>query len=231
MKPSANLAIDRYGYAERVVSDYCYSNSSCTLFDIGAGDARFSELALPSLRWFGFDREAWGDVRCWDLSTSCPLGENIADVVFLLDVIEHLPNPGLELENIALAMKPGATLVITTVNPKWSASRLNFLFKGVLSGFSPHDLSENYHVLPIWPHVLDRFLRERGFQVESYVTLDGKTGLFKALGSTRGPVRWTLNALQMVIESADASACGMSYGFIARLHREISTKPSCPSKS
>jgi 2-polyprenyl-3-methyl-5-hydroxy-6-metoxy-1,4-benzoquinol methylase len=41
------------------------------------------------------------------------------DVVMLGDVIEHVDNQGLLLDNIRRHLKPGGTLILTTPNAKW----------------------------------------------------------------------------------------------------------------
>jgi SAM-dependent methyltransferase len=231
MQLDGNFAGDRYHFAEGKVRALAVSGRRHLIFDIGAGDGSLRSLAGVDFEWSGFDREEWGDVIGWDLAKPCPLVDRLADVVLLLDVIEHLPNPGLALHNISAAMQDGGVLIVTTPNPRWSGSRINTLVRGEVSSFSEHDLDENYHVLPIWPHVLDRFLGEAGLMTESYFTLGGPTRLFEAKGRLSGPLRWMLNAVQMVIESADATAQGDSYAMVAVKRSGVAKDYAYPSIS
>jgi hypothetical protein len=137
--------------------------------------------------------------------------------VLCLDVIEHLANPGLALDHVAATMAPGATLLVTTPNPRWSRSRLWALHSGYPACFTQRDLDLNGHVFPVWPHVLERMLVEREFAIAEYVTLDGATTWPGAPYSLRYPVRCAVAATMMVLESRDATARGMSYGVVANL--------------
>jgi hypothetical protein len=128
-------------------------------------------------------------------------------------------------------MKLAGLLVVTTPDPRWSVARIHLLLRGFLSGFSEHDLNENYHVLPIWLHVLERFLGEAGFRIRSYVTLDGRTSLFEAKGRLRGAARFMLNAIQILIETRDPSARGMSYGVLAEKTSSPNMEYRYPSAS
>lgn len=229
MKLAANLATDRYQFAIDQVGQLPAVGEKRVLFDIGAGDARLRQCATLNWEWKGFDRQGWGDVEGWDLIDPCPLSDVRADAVLLLDVIEHLPNPGLALRNIANAMKEGGSLILTTPNPRWSGSRLSMFARGTLGGFSERDLEENYHVFPVWPHVLERFLGEAGFTVKLYVTLDGYATMFDTKGKRRRPVRYLANAIQVVIEAMDHSACGMSYAVVANKSLESASKYFYPA--
>jgi SAM-dependent methyltransferase len=226
-----NLVVDRYRWAQDTVKSLAVAGKRKLIFDIGAGDGGLRSLEGEGFEWVGFDRQAWGDVVRWDLAEVCPFADRRADVVLLLDVIEHLPNPGLALRHIADAMNEGGALIITTPNPKWSGSRINMLVRGYLSGFSIQDLDINYHVLPILPHVLDRFLGEVGLVPESYVTLGGSTRLFEAKGNLKGPARIAMNVVQKVIEARDRSAHGDSYGIVAVKRSDLASEKCHPPVS
>ena len=132
-------------------------------------------------------------------------------------MIEHLASPGIALDHIVEMMAPGATLLVTTPNPRWSRSRLWALQSGYLACFTQADLDLNRHIFPVWPHILERMLIERGFEIAEYVTLDGATIWPGAPYSLRYPVRCAVAAMMMVLERRDPTACGMSYGVVANL--------------
>lgn len=206
MMPSANLSSDRYTFAAETLAALGPSLPSKTIFDIGPGDGRMRKIESLGFSWRGFDRSAWRDVTQWDIGTKpCPIDEK-AGAAFLLDVIEHCVNPGYALTAISDALLPGARLILTVPNPRWSASRLHTLIFGCPSGFTKLDLDENHHVFTPWPHILAKFLEDAGFAIDEYVTLDGKSR----------PFRHRLSLARMLIETLDKSSCGMSYAFVCR---------------
>ena len=218
MRPVANLAASRYEFAKQALKRLSPSLPSKLVFDIGAGDGRMQEpIESMSLSWRGFDLAPKSpEVIAWDLSAPCPLSGSRAGAVILLDVIEHLVNPGFGLHHVADVLLPGGWLIITTPNPRWSRSRLHALFHGVPVCFTQSDLDLNGHVFTPWPHVLTRMLIDSGFQVDEYATLDGYTRWPGQPVSWRYPVRCAHALANMLIERLDSSACGMSYGLLAR---------------
>lgn len=215
-RPSANLTISRYAWALEKLRTLSPSLPSRLVFDVGPGDGRMRTIESDGFRWRGFDIHPWQDVIKWDLSDPCPVGDERAAAVFLLEVIEHCINPGLALKNIGDVMEENGRLILTTPNPCWSGGRIHMLIRGLLSGFTPQDLEENHHVLPIWPHVLERMLQYAGFVIEEYVTLEGKTTLFSSPGKMFLPARYLLNAGLMLTEHLDPTAYGLTYGVVAR---------------
>lgn len=218
MKLSGNLELSRYAYAEDVAKRRLGAAHAKTIFDIGAGDGIMKRpLETAGFKWLGFDIAARDGISRWDLDDPCPVQDTAPDFVLCLDVIEHLSNPGIALDHIAATMTPGATLLVTTPNPRWSRSRLWALQSGYPACFTQADLDLNRHVFPVWPHILERMLTDRGFTIAEYVTLDGVTTWPGAPYSLGYPVRCAVAAMMMVLESRDPTACGMSYGVVANL--------------
>jgi len=216
-QPSQNLSVDRYDYAADFVETFAASNPGAVVFDIGAGKCPLKEpVETAGLTWLGFDLHPSTDqVRAWDLSEPCPETERKADLVLMLDVIEHLLNPGIGLQNVSNVLKPGGTLVLTMPNPRWSRSRTHHLLTGNLATFTQHDLDWNHHVFPPFPHVLKKLLKDADLEVRDYITLDGKT---------QWPdLRLSLSYLPLCVEAAgrkfiesrDKSACGMTYSLVS----------------
>ena len=108
---------------------------------------------------------------------------------------------------------------MTMPNPRWSRSRIHALIYGNPACFTQSDLDINGHVFTPWPHILMRMLSDTGFDVQDYVTLDGKTGWPGRPISLRYPLRVFHALCNMLIERLDATACGMSYGLVARLRK------------
>jgi|SRR5580700_533210 hypothetical protein len=218
MKLSGNLNLSRYAYAEDVAGRRLGAANAKTIFDVGAGDGIMRRpLEAAGFKWFGFDIAPGDGIGRWDLENPCPVQDVAPDLVLWLDVIEHLANPGIALDHITATMAPGATLVVTTPNPRWSRSRLWALYSGYPACFTQADLDQNRHVFPVWPHILERMLTDRGFTIAEYVTLDGVTTWPTASYSPRYPVRCAVAAMMMALERRDLTACGMSYGVVANL--------------
>ncbi len=220
-RPTANLLASRYEWALQSVQRLCLSRQSKVIFDVGAGDGRMKvPIEAVGCSWYGFDLVPSSSIiSTWNLVDPCPVKVTRPDIVLLLDVIEHLVNPGLALVNIADILQPGGILILTVPNPRWSRSRIHALLHGNPACFTQSDLDLNGHVFTPWPHILMRMLCDTGFEVEDYVTLDGKTDWPGRPISVRYPLR-LLHALgNMLIEQLDASACGMSYGLVARVRK------------
>lgn len=89
--------------------------ASLTGIDLpGAKDtaARLFALQKASLGHAGDQRIVYGNME------SCELKE-IFDIVVAGDVIEHVNNPGLFLDNIRRHLRSDGKLIITTPNAKW----------------------------------------------------------------------------------------------------------------
>src|SRR4029077_16933400 len=145
------------------------------------------------------DIAACDGIARWDLGHPCPVQDVAPDLVLWLGVIGHLANPDIAVDSIAATMTPGATLLITTPNPRWSRSRLWALHSGYPACFTQRDLDLNGHVFPVWPHVLERMLTERGFEIAEYVTLDGATIWPGAPYSLRYPLRCAVAVMMMFL--------------------------------
>jgi len=217
LRPAANLDKSRYVYAANAMRRYGAAFPGSLVFDVGAGDDGMRQDAEKAgLKWRGFDLDPrYPGIHRWDLSTPCPAEEKAA-IVLMLDVIEHMVNPGLAFCNVAQAMKPGAILILTAPNPRWSRSRVHALLHGYPACFTQSDLDNNGHVFTPWPHVMLKLLADAGFAIEEYVTLDGKTVWPWPPSSLNYPLRLAHAAINKAIEWGDPSACGMSFGMLAR---------------
>lgn len=224
-----NLEIDRYQFARTTLLELAKHHPIKRVYDIGPGDGRMAVIREDGFDWYGFDRQPWRDVRKWDISEAFPYEEPKADTVLLLEVIEHSPNPGLALRNISDQIRAGGYLILTTPNPYWSGSRLNYFFRGIISGFSPQDLAENFHVFTPWSHVLERFMIDVGLQIEQYVTLEGRTKLFSRPGKLFVVARYFLNAVNIAFESLDSRSQGMTMAFVARKLKTTAVPAAYPS--
>jgi len=208
----------RYLFAEKWVAQNSDRLNPPVVFDVGAGKAPMREkVEETGLRWIGFDLDcSTPGVERWDLSEPCPQRGTKAGLVLLMDVIEHLLNPGLALDHISEVLDEGGYLLVSTPNPRWSKSRLHALMTGFPSCFTQSDLDLNRHVFPVWPHVLSRILEERGFVIEEYCLLRGRMSWPGLQPLVRFPIRWLHTAMCRLIESVDVTAVSPDYVYVAR---------------
>jgi SAM-dependent methyltransferase len=224
--PGAVLASSRYEYAEAIFLRLASALPSRLVVDLGAGDGQMRERILRAGgSWRGFDAHPKSaQVLAWDLEGGVPREARDAGMVLLLDVLEHLRNPGLAVAAAAQIVAPSGMLVLTAPNPLWSRSRLHALHAGVPACFTREDLMRNGHVFTSWPHVVEHLLAEVGFECIEYATLDGRTRWPGRPLTARYPLRLAVAALCKAIERRDAAACGLSFGLVARKGRST---PSC----
>jgi SAM-dependent methyltransferase len=217
-KNPVSLILSRYDYAHQCLQELLPLAPSNIVIDIGAGGGEMRSLTEASGgKWQGFDLHPQSPEICfWDLDLPAPTEYESAGIVILLDVVEHLNNPWLAVRHLVDILLPEGFLILTTPNPHWSRSRFYALAKGNLACFTQSDLDLNHHVFTPWPHIVEKLLKDTGFSIESYVTLDGPTRWPGRPYNLRYPLRCAFACLNKTIEKYDPTACGMSYGIVAR---------------
>lgn len=212
-QPDETLAENRYQFVERFIAANPARVNDAIIFDIGAGAFPMRQAikdAGYALRGFDLAPQST-EIEQWDITQPFQ-SDGRADIILLMDVIEHVFNPGAALANIRAVLKPGGILIMTMPNPRWSRARTMHLFTGYIAAFTQHDLETNHHVFATWPHIVMKMCTDAGLSVQSYVTLD------KFEGRTPGasPIRWIEAAVRKLVEARDRSACGMHYALILR---------------
>ncbi|WP_162987227.1 hypothetical protein [Sphingomonas paeninsulae] len=149
-QPNETLAINRYDFARRFVQQQALEQGQLTVFDIGAGKLPMkASVETTGSKWFGFDLfPSDPAVTRWNLEEPCPL-EVKADVVILLDVVEHLFNPGLALANISNVLKPGE-VAFDDAQPEMEPRPLSF----PCTGISSRIFRKRSHQQPSCIHIL-----------------------------------------------------------------------------
>ena len=97
------------------------------------------------------------NVRCENVE-NMQLDEQF-DTIVAGELIEHLPNPGLMLQNLREHLKPGGNLILSTCNPFYVKHHWNIWRRGDIR---VHD----EHTAWFEPHTISRLLHMSGFEVK-----------------------------------------------------------------
>lgn len=220
LKPTQNLAESRYDFAGAYLAKFGADKPEATVFDIGTGEAPMRPaVEKANLKWRGFDLFPRApDVKRWDLTQEvAPVDGEKADLILLLDVIEHVFDVNCAMTNIVASMNPGGVLLMTVPNPHWSRARTLMLFTGEPACFTQHDLDANHHVFTPLVHVMEKLVTNHGLKIERYVTLDGKEAEWPKPRLSLGFIGGIFESIfRKLIEAGDKSAHGMSYAFVLR---------------
>lgn len=212
MKEQISEFFNRSDFANAMLDKYYGQTPNHFISDIGAGYGHMQQkIEAVGGVWQPFDYVKKMDFSMiWDLNNAAPENTAKAGMVVFLEVLEHLGNPLLGIQNIANHMEKGGILILTTPNPQSSKNRLNLLLKGVLYAFQEKHLVE-HHVFTPWEHVVRYFLESAGFEILEYVIVDTSYQNRK-LTSFKDGLKFYLEKL---IELKNDKAKGMSYGIVA----------------
>ena len=204
---------NRAEFAYSMLDKYYTLAPNNIVSDIGAGFGHMEDK-IKSIggTWQPFDYYKKMDRSIiWDLNHSYPMETDKAGTVIFLEVLEHLANPLLGIENISEHMQIGGYLILTTPNPQSPQNRLNLLLKGVLYAFQPKHIQE-HHVFTPWEHIVRFFLTSSGFEVIEYAIVDTHYQQQKA----KSVKAFIQHMLYKIIEKRYPKAAGMSYGLLAK---------------
>ncbi|MFA5300867.1 MAG: methyltransferase domain-containing protein [Lutibacter sp.] len=204
---------DRREFTNQMLDKYYHDAPNQIISDIGAGFGHMRRK-VESLNavWQPFDYVQKMDYSIiWDLNNSAPKEVHKAGTVIFLEVLEHLVNPLLGIENIADHLEKGGILILTTPNPQSSKNRLNLLLKGTLYAFQEKHLLEN-HVFTPWEHIVRYFLESTGFEILEYAIVDTAYQNRKVT-SVKDTLKYYI---EKFIDLRYEKARGMSYGIVAK---------------
>lgn len=189
-----------------------------TLLDIGCGPGHVARrCAADGVRVTGVDREppafAMHEFLRVHLDREpLPVDAFAYDVVLLLDVIEHLPDPegflvGLRNKSRSLpASGPRSAFVLSTPNVAFASMRLSLLLGSF--NYAERGILDIDHKRLFTKRSLLRALRDCGYEVERVVpvgvpfaaVLGGRTGRFLGWGATLLARLWpTMFAFQFLV--------------------------------
>ncbi|MEO5819347.1 MAG: class I SAM-dependent methyltransferase [Vicinamibacteraceae bacterium] len=141
------------------------------------------DASLPALRFcasrrggsrFHFSRAA---------GERLPFRDASVDLVILVEVIEHLPEPALTLRQIARVLRPGGRLVMTTPNYDWPSPWPLLEWLADKSGLVAQ-MRDAQHVTRFGPTSLAALLERESFEVLRIGTMYGGSAAI-ALASDR----------------------------------------------
>ena len=161
----ADAAVDGRSHADRVLDEIATFRRAGSLVDVGCATGDFL-IAARARGWRAsgveVSADAVGVARARGLEVAlgtladAPLADASVDVITMLDVIEHLPDPLAELRRIRRILRPGGLIVVET--PNWRSVYRRLLGKR-WAALQPH-----LHILYFDRTTVTRALRAAGFQ-------------------------------------------------------------------
>ena len=106
----------------------------------------------------------------WDLNSLFPSPDQQFDIVFSIEVLEHLHNPYQFISECRRILRPGGLLILTTPNNLHIGSRFRYLTSGFPSLYEPPSIRVKNagrlcgHVMPIHAAYVDYGLRRVNFE-------------------------------------------------------------------
>jgi SAM-dependent methyltransferase len=151
--------------AERAIAARPANARPGRLLDVGCGDGRFLK-AMQTRGWqvegletdpvaAGLARRRTGATVHESYLENTPLSEEAFDMVSLLHVLEHVPDPRATLTKANQLLKPGGTLVIAIPNIQ--------CIEATIFGRNWYPLDLPRHYWGFTPHTLVRLVEECGF--------------------------------------------------------------------
>lgn len=87
----------------------------------------------------------------------------VFDLITAIEVIEHLDNIGLFLDNVYRHLADTGHFLLTTPNVESMAARLRFMIKGELKQFD--SIGDQTHLTPLFLHAARRIFTRHGFRI------------------------------------------------------------------
>lgn len=213
MSSKIKLYNNRAEFATKKLNEFFSDAPNNIISDIGAGFGNMQEpIENLGATWQPFDYVRKIDKSViWDLNNEAPKGVEKAGVVVFLEVLEHLDNPLLGIQNISNHMKENGILILTTPNPQSSKNTLSLFLRGALYAFQEKHIKEN-HVFTPWKHIVYDFLKRNRLEVLEYAIVD----IHYKNKKPTSLKDWFKSKIEAYIEYKNPLARGMSYGIVAR---------------
>lgn len=146
------------------------------ILDVGCGIGTFGEFlrrtykgrldGVDVVKHSGFRDEYYDGFFKSDLNCEAPWANSAEyDLVFALEIIEHLENPRAFCRQAVRVLRVGGLFVITTPNPTSLCSLTSLIIKGAFRDFRDGVGMYPTHITPVLPLDARRILLECGLQV------------------------------------------------------------------
>ena len=213
MKEIIKIYKDRAIFANEMLDKYYQTSPNTIISDIGSGFGHMqNKIESLGAIWQPFDYvRKIEKAIIWDLNKPCPIEAKNAGTVIFLEVLEHLGNPQLGLQNITKHIEVGGILILSTPNPSSSQNTVNLFLTGRLFSFQEKHLIE-HHVFTPWEHIVRFFLEECGFEILEYASID----ISNSQNRNSNIKDIFKRKMETIIEKRNPKAIGMSYGIVAR---------------
>jgi SAM-dependent methyltransferase len=204
---------NRSEFANTMLKKYLSISPNNIISDVGSGFGHMKEYVEElNAKWQPFDYvKKIPKSIIWNLNNPVPKTAEKTGMVLLLEVLEHLDNPLLGLQNISDHMEIGGILILSTPNPQSSKNILSLFLRGTLYAFQEKHLIEN-HVFTPWKHIVEHYLNKCGFEILEYAIVDTAYIYHKPTSFKD----WLKQKVERYIEYRNPLAKGMSYGMIAK---------------
>lgn len=204
---------DRACFANAMLDRYYANVPGIVVSDIGAGFGHMKgKIESINGMWQPFDYvKKMEESIVWNLNEEAPDNVKKAGIVVFLEVLEHLDNPLLGLQNISKHMLKDGILILTTPNPQSGKNILSLFLRGNLYAFQEKHLEEN-HVFTPWKHIVEHYLKICGFEILEYAIVDTEYK-HQNPNSLKG---WIKKRVESYLEYRNPLAKGMSYGIVAK---------------
>lgn len=112
------------------------------------------------------------DIRCDEVSfsSSLPYQDNKFDIVYSIEVLEHVHSPYTFIAELFRVIKPGGTVILSVPNVLNVASRVSYLRHGFFDLFEPLSFRDEDagrlcgHIMPLGFFYISHGLRKAGFE-------------------------------------------------------------------
>ena len=151
------------------------------ILDVPCGDGWLRRMTDHKLKIDGIDlystsAKGYNKLFKYDLDNGLPKGLGKYDVIISCEGIEHFGNPLLFLQDCENNLKKNGTLIVTTPNIWYPASKLKYLTRGFFPSFpslgGKIKLGTHMHIMPWSFPQLYLFFRLSGFDEIKLIDLD-----------------------------------------------------------
>lgn len=152
------------------------------LLDVGARTAKLKEFISPKIEYFALDfynkkeiseLEERGVKAKNGRIEKIPFKKRSFDVVVLTEILEHLPNPGIALQEVSRVLKKDGIVVVSVPNNDLKRKiyslmiRIPKYFLGLKKPIKEHELGGHLYMFGK-PHI-NLLFETYGFKVEKWV--------------------------------------------------------------